>query len=155
MIDLVDDNNFKIEKDFDFFCFRGEIFIKNKSNFESVLNYREAFEADFSELRQDPEFITKFSELDALVNHVGTNRMHLRRMSAIRQKGFYADEAFMQLLHENYREYGLEINFDADGKIIPCAATCADIMTALLDHRLRSGFSNNLYDVQNTTPVEA
>jgi hypothetical protein len=47
----------------------------------------------------------------------------------------------------------LSIQFDAAGRIIPTVETCRDIFQALLDHRLDSRLSQQLYDVQNTEPV--
>lgn len=60
----------------------------------------------------------------------------------------------MDRLRANQAEYGLMITFDANGRIIATPETCAQIMTALLDHRLKSGFSTLVYDVQDTTPIQ-
>jgi hypothetical protein len=49
--------------------------------------------------------------------------------------------------------YGLTLVFDAAGCIVPTSETCRDVFIALLDHRLQSPFSSNIYDVPDTTPV--
>lgn len=152
-LDLAEDDGFKIHKTFDFFCINGEVLIANKRNFETILSYRAAHENDFAEMQAEAEFAEVFSDLAPLSEFVGTNRQQLRRMSAIRTKSFYKDAQFMSNLRLRFAEYELNIVFDADGKIIPTPETCRDILTALLDHRLRSGFSGNTYDVPDAVQV--
>jgi hypothetical protein len=152
-LDLAEDEGFKIQKNFDFFWINGKVLIAEKRNFESVMNYRAAHEGDFVELQAEAEFVNVFVDLGPVVEFVGINRLQLRRMSAIRSKAFYKDAAFMDNLRLRSADYGLNIQFDATGKIISTPETCRDIMTALLDHRLRSGFSGNTYDVPNTVQV--
>ncbi|OEI84671.1 DUF4868 domain-containing protein [Brucella sp. BO3] len=152
-LDLAEDDGFKIQRTFDFFCINDQLLISDKRNFETILNYRAAHENDFEQLQAEAEFIQVFAELTHLRSFVGINRLQLRRMSAIRVKSFYKDEGFMNNLRLRYAEFGLNIVFDGEGKIIPTPETCRDIMTALLDHRLRSGFSGNTYDVPDAVQV--
>jgi hypothetical protein len=152
-LDVVEDEGFKIHKSFDMFYINGDLLISNKRNFESVLAYRAAHEDDFAEMQQERAFQDMVSEFDVLNEFVGSNRVHLRRMSAIREKGFYKDINFMNNLRARFHEFGLNIRFDGAGKIVPTPETCRDILTALLDHRLRSGFSGNTYDVPDATLV--
>ncbi len=56
-------------------------------------------------------------------------------------------------LRAQYQAYGLNLQFDVNGRIVPTPETCKDIFVALLDHRLKSGFSSNIYDVTDTTTV--
>lgn len=142
---------FNIAKRVDFFVVDDAILISNKGNFESVLSYKQAHEDDFKALQEEPAFSGVFTSLEALLEYVGTNKIQLRRACAIRQKGHYKNETFMANLRANAQKYKLSIRFDSEGKIIPTAENCRDIMQALLDHRLMSGFSNNIYDVQDTS----
>lgn len=153
ILDINEDDSFKLHKTFDFFCINGELLVSNKRNFETILNYRAAHENDFAEMQAEAEFKGAFSDLLPLSEFIGTNRLQLRRMSAIRSKSFYKDQAFMDNLRLRFADYGLNIIFDNEGKIIPTPETCRDIMTALLDHRLRSGFSGNTYDVPDAVQV--
>ncbi|MDD9981627.1 MAG: DUF4868 domain-containing protein [Gammaproteobacteria bacterium] len=125
----------------------------NKANFESIVNYKQAHKDDFASLLQEPEFEGVIADTKALVSYVGENKIQLRRASAIRQKGHYKDPGFMQNLREQYKAFRLNIVFDADGKIVPTPETCRDIVQALLDHRLASGFSENVYDVPDVKLV--
>jgi len=144
---------FDISRTFDFFIVGDEILCLNKRNFESILRYKEAHKGDFAELQAEQEFLDVFVDIAPLVQHVGENKIQLRRASAIREKGHYRDTDFMQRLRDNQADFGLGIQFDGNGKIIATAETCSQIMTALLDHRLASGFSQMVYDVPSSTPV--
>ena len=155
-LDLCQDDGFKIHRSFDFVLMGDSIFILNKRNFESVLNYKIALEDDFGGLQEEGEFQGIFQSPESLgtfIEFVGVNKIHLRRVSAIRQKEFYKNEEFMQNLRDHHAEFGLNIQFDDMGRIILTPDNCRDIMTALLDHRLRSGFSGNNYDVPNAIRV--
>lgn len=144
---------FEISKRVDFFIIGNGILIRNKQNFESILNYKQAHKEDFAALRAEPEFIAIFTDLAPLSGHVGENKIQLRRVSAIRQKGHYRDEKFMANLRERHSEFGLDLQFDDAGRIMATPDTCRDIFIALLDHRLASGFSRNIYDVPDATHV--
>lgn len=148
-----DDQSFEIMNDIDFFISEETIFVLNKANFESILSYKQAHENEFQELQAEDEFSLLFQSLGPITEYVGTNKIQLRRAHAIRQKGHYKDEDFMSRLRDKYQNFGLNINFDDDGRIIPCEETCRDIFQALLDHRLSSAFSESVYDVQNTVRV--
>lgn len=152
-LDLSNNRGFEIHKTVDFFIFEETVFVKHKGNFESILNYKEAHKNDYNELAAEPEFIEVFDDLSIMTQFVGENKIHLRRLSAIRQKGHYKDGNFMERLKARYAEYGLNIEFDDNGKITPTPETCRDIIAALLDHRLVSGFSENIYDVPDATVV--
>jgi len=152
-LDLAPHPDFDIHKSIDFFIVGTEILIRHKGNFESVLNYREAHVADYAEMTIEAEFVATFSDLAALTEFVGTNKIQLRRLSVVRQKAHYRDVNFMERLRARAVEFGLNIQFDPEGRIIPSAETCRDIISALLDHRLSSAFSENIYDVPDTVAV--
>lgn len=137
----------------DFFVVGDQVLILNKANFESVLMYREAHENAFEELKSEADFTGIFASIEHIDAYVGTNKLQLRRANAIQQKGHYKNAEFMGRLRERYSQFNLTINFDDDGKIVPCEETCRDIFQALLDHRLSSGFSESIYDVPNATKI--
>lgn len=59
----------------------------------------------------------------------------------------------MQRLRQHHAQYQLNLTYNAQGLIDPTPANCPDIITALLDHRLSSAFSQNVYDVPDATLV--
>ena len=117
------------------------------------MNYKAAHIQNFNQLREEDKFSAIFTDLAPLVNYVGENKIQLRRISAIQQKGHYKNPKFMDSLRAHCAVFKLNINFDKDGKIIPTEGSCRDIFQALLDHRLSSHFREHLYDVQNTEVV--
>lgn len=153
-LDINTDPSFNISDYFDFLIWNDDIYIRSKGAFETVLSYKQAHLDDFDTLCQDDDFIEVFTDLESVRNYVETSKTQLRRASAIKEKGHYKDSAFLQNLRNKHADYGLEINFDDNGKIIPDEATCPHIFIALLDHRLSSAFSENIYDVQDTAEVQ-
>lgn len=144
---------FSISRHVDFFIIDDTILIKDKGHFESILSHRQAHVDDFAALRTEALFVALFTDLAPLVDYVGSNRIQLRRVCAIRQKGHYLDQGFIGRLRQHHAQYGLNLQFDANGRIAPTEGTCADIITALLDHRLSSAFSQIVYDVPDATQV--
>ena len=146
-------SNFNISPCIDFFILGGDILISNKRNFESILSYKKAHKEDFIVLQSEQEFIDMFVTTAPLVSYVGDNKVHLRRASAIRQKGHYKDSEFAERLRLQHKKLKLNIQFNSGGKIVPSSSTCKDIFQALLDHRLSSEFSQKIYDVQDGKAV--
>lgn len=144
---------FDIAKCFDFFILGDNVLIKDKGTFESLLSYKQAHIANFNALTVEPEFSNLFSNLELLSAYVGNNAMQLRRASAIQQKGYYKNDAFMASLKENAQRFRLNLQFDHQNKIIVSRECCPDIFQALLDHRLQSHYQAHLYDVPNAQPV--
>ncbi|UAL11684.1 Kiwa anti-phage protein KwaB-like domain-containing protein [Caulobacter segnis] len=145
--------HFTLSKHFDFLILNETILILQKSRFESLLSYKAAHVEDFSSLRSEAEFSEIFTSMQPLIEYVGSNKIQLRRASAIRQKANYRNALFMERLRAECKALGFTIKFDEKGRIVPTAETCRDIFQALLDHRLESRLSQRLYDVENTEAV--
>jgi hypothetical protein len=152
-LELDNTPSFSLSKYVDFFIAGDRIIIPHKANFEAVLSYREAHANEFVTLQAEVEFAQIFSDLAPLTAFVGSNKIHLRRMCSIRQKGHYKDQAFMANLRQHHAAHGLTLQFDGSGLIVCTPNNCRDVMTALLDHRLASAFSQNVYDVPDATQV--
>lgn len=152
-LDLDEDPTFNIEPHFDFFILDDRIFISSKKNFETVLAYKVGHIEAFGELQAEQEFGCIFADMGPITKFVGSNKMHLRRALAIREKGHYKDSIFMENLRRHAAAMNLLIEFDEEGRIIPTEKNCRHIFQALLDHRLHSRLSVQMYDVQNTEPV--
>jgi hypothetical protein len=150
----VEDNNFSIEKNFDFYVINNTAFIANKRGFESSMKYREAYAQAFSQLQATPSFSSLFSDLEPIIDYVGTNSIQLRRMGVIEEKSVYSNPGFISALMIVNATRGWGLNFDtANNTIIPCADTTSIILQVLLDHRLISEITENIYDVPDAVPV--
>lgn len=152
-LDVMPDETFVIAKNFDFFALNSDLVVANKANFESLLNYKLTYSNSFESLKQEPQFVAVFTDLAPIVNHVGTNAMHLRRMAVVQQRALYADAAYMTRLRQINAQRSWNMGFDEFGRIIPTEETMRTIMQVLLNHRLRSELSENDFDVNSTIPV--
>ncbi len=153
-LSAVENNSFSIEKSFDFYVVGNTAFIANKRGFESAMKYREEYAAAFSQLQQSPSFSGLFSDLSPIVEYVGNNSIQLRRMAVIEDKGIYNRPNFVQTLQRVSNARGWGINFDhANNTIVPCSETVKVIMQVLLDHRLMSEITDNIYDVPDATEI--
>lgn len=144
---------FMIAKSIDFFIVGDALLISNKGKFESILQYKAAHQDDFTTLQTEPEFVAIFAELAPLVAFVANNKIHLRRVCAIRQKRNYADPNYMANLRAQHTALGFTFAFDAAGRIIATSEHCREIFQALLDHRLSSQLSQRVYDVPDAVEV--
>lgn len=153
-LDLVEDRSFTIAKSLDFVVFGDDLFIMDKRAFETLLSYKIGYADSFGELQRDVAFTARFAEMGPLIEHVGTNTMHLRRMAVIQQKGHYADDAYMARLRQVNVQQGWNIQFDGAGRIIPTDDSMRAIMQVLLNHRLYSQLSLDTFDVPSSSAVQ-
>lgn len=152
-LDLAGDESFQIAKTFDFFATKTDILVINKASFESLLEYKQTYASSFTELQQSDEFNAIFSDITLLVQHVGTNAMHLRRMAVVQQRAHYANPDYMQRLRDTNAVRNWQIQFDDQGRIVPSEDTIRTIIQVLLDHRLHSELSETDFDVPSANPV--
>ncbi len=150
----VEDKSFSIEKNFDFYVVNDTIFIANKRGFETSIQHREAYIQAFTQLQAAPSFNSLFSDIAPIVEYVGNNSIHLRRMGVIEQKGIYNNPNFIPNLVRVSSARNWGINFDSTSNtIIPCSNTTGTILQVLLDHRLMSEITDNIYDVPDATEI--
>lgn len=152
-LDIEDNPAFSLERTFDFFVLADHVLTPNKAAFESLLSYKASYRTAFSQLQVEPSFSGLFTDMQPLITHVGSNSIHLRRMSTIQNKGLYQDLNFLARLRQVNQMKGWNIQFHDDGRIHPTAETVRTIIQVLLDHRLYSELSLNTYDVPSATPV--
>ncbi|MFM0042530.1 Kiwa anti-phage protein KwaB-like domain-containing protein [Paraburkholderia sediminicola] len=152
-LDLSGDESFTIAKTFDFFATETDILIVNKANFESLLEYKQTYAVSFVELQQSDDFKAAFSDLGLLVEHVGTNTMHLRRMAVVQERAYYANPQYMQRLRDVSAARQWDLKFDQRGRIVPTEESVRTIIQVLLNHRLHSELSETDFDVPSASPV--
>lgn len=145
--------SFSLDPFFDFFALGGTLFVTSKPRFESVLSFKAAHEEAFAQLSAEDDFSGIFSDLGPILAHVGNNKIQLRRAIAIREKGHYRDADYMTRLRAHCEAMKLSIEFDEEGRIVPTPENCKDIFQALLNHRLDSRLSVDLFDVQSSKRV--
>lgn len=148
------DNGFAIEKNFDYYVLNDIIFIAGKRAFESAMEHRTSYAQAFTGLSQNPQFSSLFTDIQPLLTHVGTNSIQLRRMATVEQKGLFIQPNFLTSLQRVNAQRGWGINFDpTTNRIVPCNNTVKTILQVLLDHRLMSEVTSNIYDVPDAVKV--
>ncbi|ENA26563.1 hypothetical protein HMPREF1487_09604 [Pseudomonas sp. HPB0071] len=152
-LDLANDQAFIIPKRFDFFVLNKDILVLNKGNFESILEYKQTYVTSFADLQADAGFQAIFSDIRILVDYVGTNTMHLRRMAVVQERGYYNDAVFMEKLRQISQERQWSIAFDNEGRIIPSVDSARTIIQVLLNQRLHSELTGDDFDVPSANPV--
>lgn len=152
-LELVEDRSLTISKSLDFVVLDNDVIVISKKNFEVLLGYKIEYTNSFAALQQDLVFTAQFTTMQPLVDHVGTNTMHLRRMAVVHQKAHYADPDYMARLRAVAVRENWNIQFDAAGCIVPTEDSMKTILNVLLDHRLHSFLSLTTFDVQNTSAV--
>lgn len=146
------DNGFSIERTFDFYSLDDALLIAYKRAFESSMQHRAAYAQAFSGLRHNAAFANIFTNMQPIIDFVGTNATQLKRMATVEQRAVYAHPQFLPTLKAVSIRRGYGLNFDvATNQIIPCAQTAKDIVQVLLDHRLHSEITENIYDVPDAT----
>ena len=148
------DKSFAIEKNFDFYVINNTAFIQNKRGFESSMGHSDSYREAFTQLQSSPEFSSLFTDMAPIIDYVGTNSIQLRRMAVIEQKGLFSRPSFITNLKAVSNSRGWGLNFDENSNaIIPCESTVKTILQVLLDHRLVSEITTNVYDVPDANQI--
>lgn len=152
-LNIEDNPAFSLERSFDFFVLSDHVLTPNKLAFESLLSFKASYKTAFAQLQVEPTFSGLFTNMQPIITYVGSNSIHLRRMSAIQSKGLHQDLNFLVRLKQVNQQKQWNIQFHDDGRINPTEGTVKTIIQVLLDHRLYSELSLNTYDVPSSTPV--
>ncbi|MEK8088148.1 Kiwa anti-phage protein KwaB-like domain-containing protein [Thermithiobacillus plumbiphilus] len=152
-LSAVPNESFTFDEYFDFYCLNETIFVASKRAYESTVSDKKAYSRSFEELTVDPHFLELFSDVAPLRKYVGQNAIQLRRMTVIQQKALYTVPGFPKKVKDvsDARNWG--INFDQNEKIVLCGNTARVVMQVLLDHRLLSEVTENIYDVPDAEAV--
>jgi hypothetical protein len=153
-LSAVQGDEFTLEPNFDLFCLDGSILIANKGGFESVMQYRTGYVDAFGELQHQPQFTALFTNMQPLIDHVGTNSTQLRRMAVVQEKHLYDNPGFITAVQKVSARYGWGIQFDGNNRIVPTPDTAALILKILLDQRLLSEVTQIMYDVPDGVRVQ-
>jgi hypothetical protein len=149
----IPDDSFSLRRDFDFVCIEGALFMRSKQAFESILKHKEDYQAALVALVQDDVFQDLFSEVQPILDYVGSNMIQLRRVATIIDKAVYSRPNFLDVVRDVNEARGWGLNFDEEGLIMPCPDTAKTIMQVLLDHRLLSEITDTIYDVPDAKVV--
>lgn len=147
LVDIEQQEIFRIDGKVDFFSFDGAIFIADKRNFEAALNFREGMERNRDEIVHEFEALGLFKNASAVSELVGNNLRRLRRLSQVKKAGYYNDPNFLKELKKVNEAEGWGIKYSADGKLLVTEEDIETILRVLNNDRLTSKINAENFDV--------
>lgn len=147
LIELGEDLYFTIDNKIDFFVYDKVLFIAHKSNFETVLNFREGM------IKNKETVITEFRDLkifvdaDKLSELVGSNIARLRKLSQIKKSGYYKDSTYLVKLKNIGIKKNWGIEYSNQNEIIVHEENLDTILRLLNNDRLSSLINEEDFDV--------
>jgi len=153
LIDLEEEAVFTIDMHVDFFAYNNTIFIRNKKEFESALNFRKGMENARDAVLAELGTLEMLSDVAVMNRMVGSNLNMLRKISAIKRSGYYRDPLFMKSLfkHNKIEKWGLTIK---DNRIVVTEENVGLILTLLNNSRLKSPINQEVFDATVKKKVE-
>lgn len=145
LVDVEDKEVFLIDPRFDFFVHGGMIFIANKKEFETSMNFREGMKAKAAEVIQNFTESGHFKNVNLIQKHVGDNMHHLRKMASILKAGYYQQPDYIQRTIEVSKEEGWELKVE-DGQVVVEEETIELLLKLLNNERLRSLINHEVFD---------
>jgi hypothetical protein len=145
LMDYEDAPVFQLARKIDFIAFDDNVFILDKSKFESALNFRVGMERKRDELLREFGTLGLFTDVSVIRDTVGTNLRHLRRVTSVKKSGYYRDSSFMTELKTVCNKYGWNVSWQ-DGKIVVTPDNVEVILKLLNNDRLESPVNHELFD---------
>lgn len=147
LMDLEQKEIFRIDGKVDFFSFNDFIFIANKKNFETALNFREGMEKNRDEIVQDFKNLKIFADADEISRLVGNNVKRLRKLSQVKKAGYYREKDFLKNLKKINEQENWGIQYSEDGKLIVTENDIDIVLKVLNNDRLTSKINQENFDV--------
>jgi len=143
--DLEEEQVFTIDTNIDFFVYDGTVFITNKREFESALNFRKGMEDNRDNVLDEFLSLGLFNNVEPIRKIVGSNLHYLRKISAVQKSAYYKDKTFLKNLIEVNIEakWGLVIE---DNKLIVTEENVDLVLTLLNNSRLKSQINQEVFD---------
>lgn len=147
LVDIEQEHIFRIDGKVDFFSHKNTIFIADKRNFESALNFREGMERNRDQIIEDFKETELFVDADEISRLVGNSLPRLRKLSQVKKAGYYRDPNFLSSLKIVSATEGWGINYSDDGKLIVDEADIDTVLRVLNNDRLKSMINEENFDV--------
>jgi hypothetical protein len=147
LVDIEQKEIFRIDGKVDFFSFNGVIFIADKKNFETVLNFREGMERNRDEIVEEFKATNLFVDADEISNLVGNNIKRLRKLSQVKKAGYYNEQDFLQNLKKVNEEENWGIQYSEEGKLVVTEDDIDTVLKVLNNDRLTSKINQENFDV--------
>jgi hypothetical protein len=147
LIDIEQKEIFRIDNKIDFFSFNGVIFIADKKNFETALNFREGMERNRDEIVEEFKEENLFVDANEISKLVGDNIKRLRKLSQVKKSGYYKEQQFLKNLNEVNQKEDWGLQYSEEGKLIVTENDIDIILKVLNNDRLTSKINQENFDV--------
>lgn len=147
LVDLEQKEIFRIDGKVDFFSFNGMIFIADKKNFETALNFREGMERNRDAIVKEFKETDLFVDADEISTLVGNNIKRLRKLSQVKKSAYYKEQDFLRGLKQvnEFEKWGIQ--YSEDGKLIVTENDIDIILRVLNNDRLTSKINQENFEV--------
>jgi hypothetical protein len=145
--------SFTVDDYFDFFSFEEMLFIFYKEAFELNLNFRERMKQITAEVLDEFRQLRVFSDTDYMRNFIGDNMRLLRKVSQMKQLGYYRDAEYLAKLKEANAARALGIEYDENDQIVLSHDRVEMVLHLLTNGRLESIINDEIFDVDTKRKV--
>lgn len=147
LVDLDDRRLFTIDTRLDFFVYDGVLFIMNKKEFETALNFRRGMESNRDAITEEFMQLSLFKDGDWIGKVVGKDMHLLRRLSIAKRLGFYKDQAYMATLHKLIVDKQWTNVPIENGQLVVTEANVSEVITLISDLRVQTMVRGAVQDV--------
>ena len=147
LVDLDQQDIFRIDGIVDFYAYDGFIFVLNKKTFESALNFRASMEYNRDEFVTELQTLDVFDDTDSLRTLVGNNVRRLRKLSQVKNAGYYRDQKYMENLKNIAEKRNWNLEYDGHDKLVVKEDNIDLILRLLGNGRLISEINAEYFDV--------
>jgi hypothetical protein len=147
LMDLSEDKFFRIDSKIDFFSFDGHIFIADKKNFETALNFRSGMEDNRDQIIEELRGKSVADNPDKIKTFVGNNIRRLRKLSQVKKAGYYRDARYLKQLREVNNKENWGLAYTPAGHIIITEENIDKVLHFLNNDRLSSKINEETFDV--------
>ena len=148
LIDIEQDSVFKIDRHIDFFAHEEAIFIADKKNFETAMNFRVGMENTRDELAQELVDSHVLDASEAFLALIGNNMRRLRKLSQVKKSGYYKNADFMERLKAINRKEKWGLLYSSSGTLTVNESNIDVVLRVLNNDRLRSPINAENFDVE-------
>ena len=147
LVDLDQGDLFRIDSKIDFFSYDGVVFVADKKNFETALNFREGMERNRDAIIKEFEQLELFANAQDIAALIGNNVNRLRKLSQVKNSAYYRDPNYLKALKRINKSEHWGLNYDGNGRIIADKDTIEHILKYLNNDRLTSKINKEEFAV--------